>query len=105
MARQLATSEDPAILAMLSKMTVLILPSSNPEGRQLNTRGNSTGQDLNRDHALIEQPETKGQAMLMRDYPAGVWIDNQEGDRGDLPILSPRHLNVYEPLFTEGKSM
>ena len=34
MARQLATTEDPAILAMLSKMTVLILPSSNPEGRR-----------------------------------------------------------------------
>ena len=105
MARQLATTEDPAILAMLSKMTVLIMPSSNPEGRQNNTRGNSTGQDLNRDHALIEQPETKGQAMLIRDYTPDVSIDNHEGDSEDLPILSPRHLNVYEPLFEEGKSM
>src|SRR3954451_24097096 len=105
MARQLATTEDPAILAMLSKMTVLILPSSNPEGRQNNTRGNSTGQDLNRDHALIEQPETKGQAALLRDYTPDVSIDNHEGDSEDLPILSPRHLNVYEPLFQEGKSM
>ncbi len=105
MARQLATTEDPAILAMLSKMTVLILPSSNPEGRAANTRGNSTGQDLNRDHALIEQPETKGQAQLIRDYTPDVAIDNHEGDSEDLPILSPRHLNVYEPLFQEGKSM
>jgi hypothetical protein len=105
MARQLATTEDPAILAMLSKMTVLIMPSSNPEGRQNNTRGNTTGQDLNRDHALIEQPETKGQAALLRDYTPDVSIDNHEGDSEDLPILSARHLNIYEPLFQEGKSM
>src|SRR4051794_16382119 len=105
MARQLATTEDPAILGMLSKMTVLIMPSSNPDGRALNTRGNSTGQDLNRDHALIEQAETKGQAALMRDYTPDVSIDNHEGDPEALPIMPPRHLNTYEPLFQEGKSM
>jgi predicted deacylase len=105
MARQLATTTDPAILDMLSKITVLIMPSSNPDGRALNQRGNSTGQDLNRDHALIEQAETKAQAQLIRDYSPDVSIDNHEGDSEDLPILSARHLNVYEPLFQEGKSM
>ena len=105
MARQLATTTDPAILDMLSKITVLIMPSSNPDGRALNQRGNSTGQDLNRDHALIEQAETKAQAQLIRDYSPDVSIDNHEGDSEDLPILSARHLNVHEPLFQEGKSM
>lgn len=105
MARQLVTTEDPAILSMLSKMTVLIMPSSNPDGRALNQRGNSTGQDLNRDHALIEQAETKAQAQMLRDYTPDVSIDNHEGDSEDLPILSARHLNVHEPLFQEGKSM
>ena len=41
MARQLASTEDPAILAMLSKMTVLIVPSINADGRAHNTRGNT----------------------------------------------------------------
>ena len=72
MARQLAFTQDPAILDMLSKITVLIMPSSNPDGRALNQRGNSTGQDLNRDHALIEQAETKAQAQLIRDYTPDV---------------------------------
>ena len=81
------------------------MPSSNPDGRALNQRGNSTGQDLNRDHALIEQAETKAQAQLIRDYSPDVSIDNHEGDSEDLPILSARHLNVHEPLFEEGKSM
>ncbi|MDA0168920.1 M14 family zinc carboxypeptidase [Solirubrobacter taibaiensis] len=105
MARQLAFSTDPAVIDMLTKITVLIMPSSNPDGRALNQRGNSTGQDLNRDHALIEQAETKAQAQLIRDYSPDVAIDNHEGDSEDLPILSARHLNVHEPLFNEGKSM
>ena len=104
MARQLAFTEDPAILAMLGKMTVLIVPSTNPDGRAANTRGNSTGQDLNRDHALIEQAETKGLAAMIRDYTPDVMLDNHEGDSEDLPILAARHLNVEQSLFDEGKS-
>jgi hypothetical protein len=104
-ARVLATTEDPQILAMLSKMTVLIVPTTNPDGRAHNTRGNTTGQDLNRDHALLEQAETKGLSRALRDYTPDVSIDNHEGDSEDLPILAPRHLNIYEPLFQEGKSM
>jgi hypothetical protein len=105
MARQLVFTEDPAILAMLSKITVLIVPSINADGRAHNTRGNTTGQDLNRDHALIEQNETKGFARMIRDYTPDVMVDNHEGDSEDLPILSARHLNVEPSLFEEGKKM
>ena len=105
MARQLALSTDPAITDMLSRMTVLIVPSINADGRFLNQRGNSTGQDLNRDHAKIEQNETKGLARMIRDYTPDVMLDNHEGDSEDLPILGARHLNVYEGLFEENKYM
>jgi predicted deacylase len=105
MARQLALSTDPAITGILSRMTILMIPSINADGRAANTRGNSTGQDLNRDHALIEQNETKGYAIMLRDYTPDVALDNHEGDSEDLPILSARHLNLYEPLFEEGKYM
>ena len=105
MARQLALSTDPAITDMLTRMTVLIVPSINADGRALNQRGNSTGQDLNRDHAMIEQNETKGLARMIRDYSPDVMLDNHEGDSEDLPILGARHLNVYEPLFEENKYM
>ena len=104
-ARQLAFTEDPAILAMLSKMTVLLVPSINADGRAHNTRGNTTGQDLNRDHALIEQKETKAFAAMIRDYTPDVMIDNHEGDSEDLPILAARHLNIEQGLFEEGKLM
>jgi predicted deacylase len=105
MARQLVFTEDPAILAILSKITVLMVPSINADGRAHNTRGNTTGQDLNRDHALIEQNETKGFARMLRDYTPDVLVDNHEGDSEDLPILSARHLNVEQSLFEEGKLM
>ena len=42
---------------------------------------------------------------MLRDYTPDVALDNHEGDSEDLPILSARHLNVYEPLFEEGKYM
>jgi len=105
MARQLALSDDPAITSLLSKMTILMVPSINADGRAANTRGNTTGQDLNRDHALIEQNETKAFAAMLRDYTPDVALDNHEGDSEDLPILAARHLNVHEPLFEEGKFM
>lgn len=103
-ARMLAFTEDPHLLEILSEITVLIVPSSNPNGRAANTRGNDTGQDLNRDHALLEQPETKAFATVLRDYTPEVGIDLHEGDSEDLPILSSRHLNVFEGLFSEAKS-
>src|SRR4051794_2262340 len=105
MARQLTSTEDPAILALLSKITVLMVPSINADGRAHNTRGNTTGQDLNRDHALIEQNETKGFAKMIRDYTPDVMVDNHEGDSEDLPILAARHLNIEQSLFEEGKLM
>ena len=42
---------------------------------------------------------------MIRDYTPDVMLDNHEGDSEDLPILGARHLNVYEPLFEENKSM
>jgi zinc carboxypeptidase len=105
MARQLLSTEDPALLDILTRITVLMVPSINADGRAANTRGNSTGQDLNRDHALIEQNETKGFARMIRDYTPDVMVDNHEGDSEDLPILGARHLNVEQSLFDEGKLM
>ena len=40
---------------------------------------------------------------MLRDYTPEVGVDLHEGDSEDLPILTSRHLNVYEPLFREGK--
>lgn len=104
-ARMLAFTQDPHLLEMLRHLTVLIVPAINGNGRAANIRGNETGQDLNRDYALITQPETKAFVAMLRDYTPEVGIDLHEGDSEDLPILSARHLNVFEPMFNQGKGL
>jgi hypothetical protein len=104
MARELAFTEDAHLLEILRHVTVLFVPTINGNGRAANTRGNETGTDLNRDYALITQPETKAVVAMLRDYTPEVALDEHEGDNEDLPILSARHLNVEQSLFDEGKT-
>jgi hypothetical protein len=104
MARELAFTQDPHLLDILRRITVLFVPAINGDGRAANTRGNSTGQDLNRDYAQISQPETKAFVAMLRDYTPEVLIDSHEGDNEDLPILTSRHLNIPQPFFDEGKT-
>src|ERR671925_1582080 len=107
MARELVFSDDPRTLDLLRNMTVLIVPAINGDGRAANTRGNSTGQDLNRDHSLLRQPETFALAAAVRDYTPEVAYDGHEFGNslaGDLPTLMPRHLNVAQSIFSESKS-
>jgi len=100
-ARELAFSSDPAVVDLLTKSAVLLVPTVNPDGRANNTRGNTTGQDLNRDHSLLTQPETFGFAQVLRDYQPISLVDGHEygsNTTGDLPVLWPRHPNVDSAL-------
>ena len=108
MARQLAFTKDAKTLDLLSKTTMLIVPTLNGDGRAANTRGNSTGQDLNRDHSLIRQPETRALAEMVRDYRPIAGYDGHEygnTNTGDLPMLPPRHQNVAQGIFDESQKM
>lgn len=104
LARELAFTDDPELLDIMSRATILMIPTINGDGRAADTRGNSTGQDLNRDHSLLRQPETRAFAAVLRDYTPDLGIDGHNGDSEDLPILSSRHLNVFEGLFTTAKT-
>jgi hypothetical protein len=104
LARELAFTEDPRLLDILSTTTVLLVVTMNGDGRAANTRGSSTGQDLNRDHSLLREPETKALAAVLRDYTPDVGIDGHNGDTEDLPVLGPRHRNVFEGLYAKVKN-
>jgi hypothetical protein len=103
LARELAFTDDPDLIDIMSRATILIVPTLNGDGRAANTRGNSTGQDLNRDHSLLREPETKAFAAMLRDYTPEVAVDGHNGDSEDLPVLGPRHLNVFEGIYREAK--
>jgi len=107
MIRELAFSNDPAILDILTSATILIVPSFNADGRANNTRGNSAGQDLNRDHARITQPESQIFARFLRDYTPEVMVDGHEYGSAatcDLPLLWPRHSNTAKAVHDISKT-
>jgi hypothetical protein len=107
MIRELAFSNDPWVLDILSNATVLIVPSFNADGRANNTRGNSAGQDLNRDHARLTQPESQIFAAFLRDYTPEVMVDGHEYGNArtcDLPLLWPRHSNTAPSVHAISKT-
>jgi hypothetical protein len=107
-ARELAFADDPRTIDALSNMTVLVVPSLNGDGRAANTRGNANGQDLNRDHSLLREPETKAFSRMLRDYTPDSAFDGHEfgnTQAGDLPVLPPRHQNVAQSIFDESQHM
>jgi len=108
LARQLAFGDDARTVDILSSTTVLIVPAINGDGRAANTRGNSSGQDLNRDFSLIREPETFGFVTMLRDYQPVAGFDGHEfgnNQAGDLPVLFPRHLNVAPTVFNQAKGL
>ncbi|HEX6339418.1 MAG TPA: PA domain-containing protein [Jiangellaceae bacterium] len=104
LARELAFTDDQEMLDILSQTTVLLVVTLNGDGRAANTRGSSTGQDLNRDHSLLREPETKAFSAMLRDYTPDIGVDGHNGDSEDLPVLGSRHLNVFEGMYAEAKN-
>ncbi len=107
MIRELAFSNEPWVVDILSNATVLIVPSFNADGRANNTRGNSAGQDLNRDHARLTQPESQIFAAFLRDYTPEVMVDGHEygnANTCDLPLLWPRHSNTAPSVHDMAKT-
>jgi gamma-glutamyltranspeptidase len=99
--RDLAFTEDPELLATLENITMLYVPTANPDGREANRRTNGNLVDTNRDHHLLETPEASAIAdVVMRFDPEAV-LDLHErpsGSNPDMELLWPRNLNVDEDL-------
>ena len=63
---------------LFNDMELWIVPQLNPDGSELNQRRNITGQDLNRDHLVLEAPETVSLHRLFRKIMPHVSIDVHE---------------------------
>lgn len=58
-----------------------ILPMMNPDGAEAGTRRNAAGTDLNRDHIVLEQPETQALHRVVRRVRPHVAVDSHEFGR------------------------
>lgn len=74
----LADRVDCAALRILDKAIVFVIPTQNPDGRDLDTRRNAYGFDMNRDWAARTQPEIDALVELLRVYPPQLFVDAHE---------------------------
>ena len=98
--RDLALTEDPEMLELLNKATILFTPTPNPDGRQDNRRTNDWRLDNNRDNLNITSPENEFMAGVLNYFSPDITVDLHErgGSNPNIEGLWPRNLNVDNEL-------
>ncbi|KOV80050.1 M14 family zinc carboxypeptidase [Nocardia sp. NRRL S-836] len=92
-------------------VTYLFVPNANPDGRAADTRGNSAGIDINRDHLLLRTAEARAMAAVIRDFRPDVIHDLHEFGPTppyyvkDVLWLWPRNLNVADGVHSLSETL
>lgn len=100
MIRTLAFTKNPVYRRQLQNHGILVIPTANPDGRAANTRGNSDGTDINRDHLNLLTPEARAIGRVVRDWRPDASVDLHEYGQtpivydDEMQILWPRNLNT-----------
>jgi len=78
MIRHFARGIPEEIDPILDNINLAVLVMVNPDGRDNNTRGNSNGTDLNRDHMKLLEPEGKAMHLAFHNLHPSVTVDMHE---------------------------
>lgn len=63
---------------LLDRINVIVVPRANPDGAAASTRVTANGVDMNRDHLLLNTPETRALAKVVNDYRPILVVDAHE---------------------------
>jgi hypothetical protein len=110
--RDLAFTDDAELIAQLKSQTILFVPSANPDGREANSRENTEGVDINRDHLNLETAEGQAMAAVVRDWQPEAVVDLHEYGPSipvlyddEVLVLWPRNLNVDTAVHDQAKEL
>jgi len=63
---------------LLDRINVVVIPRANPDGAANGNRTTANGVDMNRDHLLLNTPEARALARVVRDYRPILVLDAHE---------------------------
>ena len=75
LARELATG---SLRPLLDRLTVVIVPHSNPDGAFYFRRSPYANTDINRDHVKVDLPETRALHRIVNEFEPHLFIDAHE---------------------------
>ncbi|MFN2527044.1 MAG: M14 family zinc carboxypeptidase [Actinomycetota bacterium] len=97
---ELASRTDCEVADMLNNLVIGIIPTQNPDGRDISSRENAYSFDMNRDWFARTQPETDSKLKLLSRYPPVLFIDAHEmGSSGY--FFPPNADPIYHEISSE----